>query len=350
MAKTYEMLWDCQFCGTKKLLGKTHRHCPNCGAAQDPKSRYYPSDAEKVAVEDHVYHGADRVCPSCQTPNSAAAQHCGNCGSALAGAKEVARRKAQAGTSFAGETVKDAKREQAELKAAAAGAAPAAVKKPSKRNKIIAIAGGVGALLVGLVVLLTWTREGQVEVKGHSWAREIAIEKFGPQSDSAWCDQMPADAYRVSRSREVRSHNKVPDGEDCHTVREDNGDGTFSESEQCTTRYRDEPVYDDHCRFTVDRWARGRSVLAKGAALTPAPAWPAVNITRPGQCIGCEREGPRTEKYLVSLADDKGKVHECSFPQPQWAGFAPKSKWTGEIGVITGHLDCSSLKGAKKSH
>ena len=27
----FEMLWDCSYCSAKKLLGLTHRHCPNCG-------------------------------------------------------------------------------------------------------------------------------------------------------------------------------------------------------------------------------------------------------------------------------------------------------------------------------
>ena len=36
--KTYEMMWDCPYCGTKHLLGLTHRHCPNCGAARSPRS------------------------------------------------------------------------------------------------------------------------------------------------------------------------------------------------------------------------------------------------------------------------------------------------------------------------
>ena len=30
--RVYEMLWDCAFCGTQKLLGLQHRHCPSCGA------------------------------------------------------------------------------------------------------------------------------------------------------------------------------------------------------------------------------------------------------------------------------------------------------------------------------
>ena len=62
--KHYEMLWDCAYCATPKLLGKSHRHCPKCGAPQDPERRYFPADSEKVAVEDHVPVGglAGAVC------------------------------------------------------------------------------------------------------------------------------------------------------------------------------------------------------------------------------------------------------------------------------------------------
>src|SRR5688572_28230933 len=42
--QVFQMLWDCRFCGTSKLLGLDHRHCPNCGAAQDPEWRYFPAN------------------------------------------------------------------------------------------------------------------------------------------------------------------------------------------------------------------------------------------------------------------------------------------------------------------
>ena len=58
----YEMLWNCGACGSEKLLGVTHRHCPNCGAAQEASRRYFPSDEEKVAVADHRYTGVDHQC------------------------------------------------------------------------------------------------------------------------------------------------------------------------------------------------------------------------------------------------------------------------------------------------
>src|SRR5688572_6267321 len=79
----YEMVWDCRYCGAQKLLGLTHRHCPNCGAAQDPTARYFPADDEKVAVENHVYVGADMQCRYCDAASSTRAHNCGRCGAAL---------------------------------------------------------------------------------------------------------------------------------------------------------------------------------------------------------------------------------------------------------------------------
>ena len=61
----FEMLWECAYCGTRGLLGKTHRFCPRCGAPQDTTRRYFPSDEERVAVRDHAYVGADRLCAAC---------------------------------------------------------------------------------------------------------------------------------------------------------------------------------------------------------------------------------------------------------------------------------------------
>src|SRR5258708_4607424 len=80
----YEMVWDCRYCGAKKLLGLTHRHCPNCGAQQDPNARSFPADHEKVAVQNHEYVGADIKCRYCGGPSSRRARNCGQCGAPLA--------------------------------------------------------------------------------------------------------------------------------------------------------------------------------------------------------------------------------------------------------------------------
>src|SRR5688572_20468405 len=92
---TYQMLWDCKYCATKKLLGVTHKFCASCGAAQDANARYVPSDEEAIAVEDHEYTGADKKCGNCQTPNAAKAEFCTQCGSPMKDAKTVALRSEQ---------------------------------------------------------------------------------------------------------------------------------------------------------------------------------------------------------------------------------------------------------------
>ncbi len=114
-SNVYEMLWDCQFCGAKGNLGLSHRFCPNCGAPQNPDSRYYPSDEEKVAVHDHVFVGVDVTCPACNELNSAAAEFCGQCGSPLtegARAKTLSSETASAGQAFQSSGSRDVVKER----------------------------------------------------------------------------------------------------------------------------------------------------------------------------------------------------------------------------------------------
>src|SRR5512145_2433987 len=178
--RIYEMLWDCKFCDSKKLLGKTHRFCPNCGAAQDASWRYFPSDAEKVAVQDHVYVGADRVCPACSSLSSASAQFCGACGSPLDQAQAVqilGERVKNSGEHFEAEDL-DARR-QREMMAAASGVplAESTPRKGLKRWQIIAL-GMVGLVVVGVLAAIFWTREVTGVVVDYRWERDIRVEEF----------------------------------------------------------------------------------------------------------------------------------------------------------------------------
>ena len=321
---TYQMLWDCLYCGTAKLLGKTHRHCPSCGAAQDPEARYFPSEEDKVAVEDHVFTGADRTCPACNTPMAAAASHCAGCGSAMEGAAEVSR-----------------KRDPADQP-------PPPPPPPKKKSKAGCV---IGCVLLGLVlavvaaaaVMMLWKKQAAIQVAGHSWERSIQIEEYRSVKEDAWCDQMPSGAHDVTRTKEVRSHKKVEDGEDCTIKKKDQGDGTFKEIEECKPRYREEPVYDQKCRYTVEKWTADRTVEEGGASLSDTPAWPKVSLSKTGTCVGCEREGARSEEYTVHFVDDGGKDLSCEFPQASWSTYAVGSRWAGEGGVVTGKLDCDSL-------
>ena len=172
-SNTYQMLWDCPHCRAARLLALTHRHCPECGAPQDAKYRYFPSDSEKVKVEDHVYAGRDRVCGYCQQYNGRASKHCGGCGSPLTEGADAQVRQAQVhaeGHVYQGEGIAAAKAERH-------GVAQPAV-KPKKRYWPWVV--GVLGVITLLVVVLSMKREGQMVVAGHAWSREIEVQRFGP--------------------------------------------------------------------------------------------------------------------------------------------------------------------------
>ncbi len=360
----YEMLWDCEYCNTKKLLGKTHRHCPNCGATQDPARRYFPSDQDKVAVKDHVYFGADKVCPFCQTANGANATFCGNCGGSLDGSKEVVKRSDR----IAGQGEDSVAKAKSELEEKAnpgkvGESSPSDLafpdsqfikphpKTPTWIKWTLSIIG-ISALSFFLLAIF-WTESVEVQVTGHTWKRSIEIEKFLPKQDSEWCDAKPLAAYNISRKSEVRSTRQVADGETCTTVQRDKGDGTFSESESCTTNYTSEPVYDDKCYYTIDRWSSEKTESTEGKSITDEPYWPALSLNSCfSEKIGCEREGSKNEIYLVLLSeasgDSKGKVHDCDFEQATWKQYQVGSIYSAEKSVIMDSISCSELKPLKK--
>lgn len=321
--KTYEMNWDCKFCGQKKLLGKTHRYCPDCGAAQDPDKRYFPPDNEKVAVEDHQFVGADVKCTSCGEAQSAAAKNCTNCGAPMARGTGVAV-KADQVVGADGQIVQPA--------APPPPGAPATEEKKSHTGKIIGVVILLG--IIGLfVVFLTWTKEAKLEVTDHTWTRAIAIEEYGAHKEEGPCTKMPKDAKELKRSAAKP---------ECKTRKIDKGDGTFKEKKECT-----EPV--EQCTYTVKKWAEVETVKETGRGIDSKLKWPKVKLGKQGKkgkkCDGCQREGPRTETYTVVFKDADGEELNCDFTdKSDWEKYKKASKWKGEQRVMGGGLDCSSLK------
>ena len=345
-AGTYQMLWDCKYCGTKKLLGVTHKFCPSCGAAQDANARYFPSDEEAIAVEDHEYTGADKKCGNCGTANAAKAEFCTQCGSPMKDAKTVSLRSEQAtaeGTAFAADSKADAKKDFEAQKAGLTGAAAAGGEEPPTSNKKWYIIGGVaGAAVVALIAGFFMSRPVEVKVESHNWERVVKVESYKGRSESAWCSSMPYDAYMVIRKREVSSTNQVADGETCDTVRVDKGNGTFKKERRCKTKYKSVPVYSDKCYYRVNRWGHERDLIAKGG-LNDQVAWPAVNI-RAGTCLGCEREAGRSESFNLVLAQVKkpDKKHNCSYPESKWRAIPDGAVKKIEVRMVGG-AKCDTL-------
>lgn len=313
--KTYEMLWDCEYCGGKKLLGLTQRFCPTCGGPQNPAKRYFPEEQDKVAVEDHPFVGADVTCPSCRQAMSSACNNCSNCGSPLQGGKQVATH---------GEQVEGAGG-QWQGAAAAPSAQGAAPKKKSWVPAILLVVVlGVVALLVARAVL---KKDGEVKVTGHEWTRSVVIERLAVVEETSSCSSAPAGATIKAR--------KTPEPS-CTKKRVDNGDGTFKEKNECT-----QPS--EQCTYDVQKW-QTHTTLKESGGLDRDPVWPNV-VVLPCSRPGCERSGARSENYAVTFSGEGGKTHTCDFSDvAKWKSFEKGSNYAAKIRVVGGDVDCSSLK------
>lgn len=314
--KTYEMMWDCEYCSTPKLLGVTHRHCPECGAPQNPEKRYFPPEDQKVAVQDHKFVGADLNCPACGHAQSAAAKCCANCGSPLGDGKAVAR---QADQVFGA----DGQR------------VPPPGQQPEKKGgggKIFAI---IGVLILGVVgffvVRAFWTKAAGVEVSGHRWERQIEIERYDEFEESGACKDVPSGADIVKRSKPEKV---------CKTRKIDQGDGTFKEKEECS-----KPV--EQCTYKVLKWGVARTEKEKGD-IDDEPTWPKVKLKQTGKCKGCEREGDKRELYIVEFVNTDNKDElSCTFSkEKEWKSYEVGDRYAAEVRVMGGGLDCDSLKPA----
>jgi len=333
----YEMLWDCEYCGSKKLLGKTQRFCPECGAGQDPDRRYYPDDAEKIAVHDHKYVGADKTCPACSHPNSANSEFCTQCGSPMDAAKIVATRDSESHADDQAFSQSKNKKHSAKNPKAVPP-----VSQPISRKKI-AIIGFIAVLAVLIATFIFWTKEVSVQATGFSWQRVIYIDSFSAKTEGTWCDQTPSSAYNIKHERKIRDYKQIPDGQSCQTRRIDQGDGTYKERKDCQTKYRKEPIYDQYCHYKIDKWASYRSATAQ--AKDKSPHWPQSNLRCEGQRrIGCERESRRDTHYLVQLyqAENK-KNYQCDLSEKLWLQSQVGSQWQLKISAMTGGERCGSL-------
>jgi hypothetical protein len=309
----FEMLWDCDHCDTKGLLGLSQRFCPECGGPQNPVKRYFPKEGEQRRVDGHKYQGADRECPNCNTPMSALGKNCTQCGAPMDGSREVQ-----------------------------GVAAPVTAAPPNKHRRwwLVAVIVGVIALgIFGIWYRFIRTVTAQKAVSGHHWAREIAIEEFGEIRDSQWRDQMPRDAEAPSCFRKERSTRQVDTGkENCHTERKDKKDGTFEQIKKCTPIYRSEPVEDDWCTFSVRRWKQVDTAKTTGTGMSPA--WSTANLPAADTraAFGARRQGKKTETLFLDFGGES-----CDVSDAVWRKYTDGRKVKIEVRASSGDIVCSSL-------
>ncbi|MCA9676476.1 MAG: zinc ribbon domain-containing protein [Kofleriaceae bacterium] len=336
--KRFQMLWDCSFCGASRLLAVTHRHCPECGGAQDQTKRYFPADGEKVEVVD-AYEGTDRACPNCKHANGAKAKHCASCGAPLDDAAAVATRQDQVAKTAAGFGADDAKRAEAEL----TGKPKAAPIKKRGPWRLISILVVIGMAVFAIWFMCIRKRSAEMEVTAQRWQRVIPIEEYREVEEEDWQDHLPTSARTLSCRDKQFDSRKVPDGEDCQVRRVDKGDGTFQEKKECTPKYKSEPINKPWCRYAIYRWTQIDEKSAQGDGAGER-TWPDTGVKPGPQVPGARREGTRKETFVIELKEAKGgKTHRCDVGEATWKKLPAGTAVKAEVRARSGEIVCSTL-------
>jgi hypothetical protein len=312
----YEMLWDCTHCGTKDLLGKSQRHCPECGAPQDDGTRHFPKEGEAKQVAGHQYEGTDRRCPACDTPQGAMGKNCGHCGAPMDGSKAVP---------------------------IIPSAAPPAAKKSPWKVILIVLAVVLG---LGMLIYMRCIRSvsASLTVAAHRWERTIAIEEYQLAHEETWRDQLPATAQVGVCTRRPHSTRQIPDGETCTSEKHDKGDGTFEKLKKCTPKYRSESVDADYCTYTIQTWKEVDKARASGAGQSPSwPTIPPLPPTTDRPPVGTRRIGAKTEKLTLDFKD-ASRTQSCDVDNATiWARYVDGKAAKVEVRAASGDLVCGSL-------
>ncbi len=342
--QVFQMLWDCRFCGTTKLLGVEHRHCPNCGAAQDPEWRYFPSNEDLKVVKDphYQYSGVDKICPFCGQPNSAAAKFCKECGGDLSNAKTAATKGALE-TGFDGAAgVRDDVVRQKFMAEQTAIKAQSQRKGISRVHIIVAAIVALCLLAVGAYAALSRsTFSSTVNVADLNWQRVITVERLEAVPGSGWRSEVPGDAYNVSCRSEQRCHTES-ERYACGFENVDRGDGSFTRREKFCTRDKQVCEPDQMCSYTRNLWRFERDLAVNGGP-NDLITWPNFVPLRISG-IGAERESGRKEILNIVFRDSNGNTFTYN-PKDYatWQAFKIGQQYTVEINRLN-QVQWDSLK------
>jgi hypothetical protein len=341
--------WDCPSCGRKGNRGP-EKHCAGCGAPRGEEVSFYlPEDAPEVTDPEALARarsGPDWHCPYCGGDNRADYPHCTGCGAPKDGAKER-------------QVVEHRFEAPPPPPAQPADAGDGGPRKRKKKRwgcfKTGCGASAVGGLVLFLLSLIFGgPHETVVSVEGFSWERTLTTQNLVTETEGAWEGSVPGGARVLGRETRVHSTRKIPIGSETRTrtvtkkvqvgteqvkvgVR-DLGNGYFEDiyedrpiyenrSRQETYQeplYREEPIHKTWVRFEVDRWKKGRTVVATGT--DRSPRWPE-EPRGPRQ-----RVGARTEAYFVHFRDADGNIlrHRAA-SETEWRGFEPGQRLRARV-------------------
>lgn len=330
--------WTCPNCGTRNP--GPQKTCSNCGGAQ-PENVAFTEGASQELIQDQdelarAAAGPDVHCAFCGARNPAGAQTCTQCGADL---KEGTARISGTviGAYKAGEAPpvicpacaapNPAAAQNCEKCGAPLGAAarpqeatPAA---PANRKVLLYVVAGLGVLALicfFAVILPLFQRSDQSGVvQSREWQRLVAVEAFGPVSNSGWQDNIPSGA-QVGQCERRYHHTQDTAADDSEQVcgtpyTIDKGSGYGQVVQDCVYK-----VYLQYCDYTIDDWSQVDVLTLEGS--NDPPAWPETALANN------QRYGERTENYIILFSAGGKTIDYTTTDQALFDRAVPGSRWT----------------------
>lgn len=338
--------WDCQFCGTKGILGR-HKACPNCARSRPEGTKFYlPEDAEAVeeaSLQEQAKLGPDWICEFCSSSNPASLDSCRHCNAPREGTSPEQKVKEY----DVGEAPRsgDMTIPDPHEKYRTEQPAPPKKTRPRWLFPAIGLIILVACLLGGM--LLFGGNDLGVSIEEMRWERSVVVEELQTVTEEGW--ELPDGAQLIGEREEIRHYDQVVVGHETkqRTVSEqvqvgertyvcgqrDLGNGFFEdmecsepvyETQQRTETYEEPiyeqvPVYDTMYEYEVERWTAVRTERATGS--DQQVHWPELNL-EPNQ-----REGERQETYQIVFRDGEGERYEMTFPLEEWLSFESQGQY-----------------------
>lgn len=371
MSNIIEGVWDCRYCGAKKIRG-AFRECPSCGHPRDSTVKFYldnPNNFVDDETAKNLNQNPDWVCRFCECLNSDDNTHCIGCGAERTEAcedyftqqrkneeaREQQLRQAAERLTLQSEELMQSAADEAYDEMASFAEDPPLTKR-EKRQRFWGIFATVLLILalIGGIVWLCLPKTVEGVVSNFSWERTIAIEEYKTVREQDW--SIPPGGTYVSESIEIKSYVQVIDHYETktrtYTVREfshyetkttykDMGNGYFkTETQQVPVYknvtktetyqepvYRNEPVFATKYTYDIDKWVYERT--AKAEAQNHNPEWPELHLE------DNQRQGSKGERYTVTIiVDNETKSYTMSYEE--WAVL--QSGQTVRLQVdVTGH-------------
>jgi hypothetical protein len=302
--------WRCPYCsGVNRGADLA---CQGCGATRDEDVSFFLEDeAPEVAdagLIERARSGADWLCEHCGTSNPATAARCAQCGVEQGGARSREVRELRPGPPLP----------------ALAPVPPATpVGRGFRLGCALLLSLLAGFCAISSYFALRKTNEN-VTVAGLEWERSITVEAYRTVRDEAWEGELPSGARALSRSRQVHHNEREQVGSERIKVGvKDLGNGFFEDVYESRPVHRERPVYRDRVTFEIERWVQARSERASGADANPR--WPPLALARG------EREGPRSESYVVVLRGAKRSYRYQVRDPARFAQFRPAQEFEAVI-------------------